>query len=355
MRRALTAAARAAFVWLAAAAFLATFALLTGCCAYSAPRYRGPRSDHFDGRRFYTPGARQLDPGAVARWLVTRHRGPWSERVTEPSGPPPPARVTGGDIRVTFVNHSTLLVQMDGVNVLTDPVWSDRVGPVSWIGPKRHRPPGVRFADLPHIDAVVVSHNHYDHLDLPTLASLASAYHPPILTGLGNRALLENAGVHGGIDLDWWQEVEIGPSVRVIAVPAQHASMRGLCDRDATLWAGFVITGPSGRVFFAGDTGYGPHFTALRERLGPMRVALLPIGSSKPQEVLAPVHMSPADALRAHRDLGAPTSVAMHFGTFAQADDGEDEPLVDLERALDAAPVRPRFWVLGQGEGRAVP
>jgi L-ascorbate metabolism protein UlaG (beta-lactamase superfamily) len=143
--------------------------------------------------------------------------------------------------------------------------------------------------------------------------------------------------------------------VRVIAVPVQHGSMRGLCDRDATLWAGFVITGPSGRVFFAGDTGYGPHFAEIRQRLGPVRAALLPIGAFRPEEVLAPVHMSPRDAVRAHHDLGAATSIGMHFGTFAQADDGEHEPVEALARALAADPTRPRFWVLEHGRGQLLP
>ncbi len=337
------------------APILVAIAALEGCCAYSAPRYEGAPSDHFDGARFRTPGARGLDGAALSRWILTRKPGAWRAWVDDPPGPPPPARVADGAIRVTFVNHATLLVQMDGVNVLTDPVWSDRVGPEPWIGPRRHRAPGVRFSDLPKIDAVVVSHNHYDHLDLPTLARLSEAHRPQVVAGLGNHLLIEGAGVDRAVDLDWWQEVEIGPNVRVIAVPAQHGSMRGLCDRDATLWAGFVISGPSGRVFFAGDTGYGPHFAAIRRRLGPMRLALLPIGAFRPQEVLAPVHMSPADAVRAHHDLGASTSVAMHFGTFAQADDGEIEPVVELERALGAEPSRARFWVLDHGLGRWVP
>lgn len=328
---------------------------LAGCCAYSAPRYEGPPSDHFDGATFRTPGAKRLDGRAVAGWMLTRKPGAWRAWIDEPPGPPPPTRVTGGEIRVTFVNHATLLVQMDGVNVLTDPVWSTRVGPEPWVGPKRHRAPGVRFEDLPPIDAVVVSHNHYDHLDLPTIRSLSETRRPYVIAGLGNAALFEDAGVDRAVDLDWWQEIEVGPNVRIIAVPVQHGSMRGVCDRDATLWAGYVITGPSGRVFFAGDTGYGPHFAEIRRRLGPMRAALLPIGAFRPEAVLAPVHMSPADAVRAAHDLEARTSIGMHYGTFAQADDGEHEPEEALARALASDRAAPTFWVLPHGAGRLVP
>jgi L-ascorbate metabolism protein UlaG (beta-lactamase superfamily) len=340
---------------LAGLALAAALAAPAGCCAYSAPAYHGPTSDHFDGERFHNMGGAAIDAAAVARWMVTRQPGAWPDYVDDPAGAPPPRRVGDGAIRVTFVNHATVLVQMDGVNVLTDPVWSDRVGPEAWAGPRRRRPPGIHFADLPPIDAVLVSHDHYDHMDLPTLASLAAAHHPTIVAGLGNRALLDGEGIGGGVDLDWWQSIAIGHDVRIVSVPAQHTSMRGLCDRDRTLWAGYVIAGPSGKVYFAGDTGYGPHFAAIRERIGPVRVALLPIGAFKPRWVMAPVHMAPADAVRAARDLGATTSLAIHFGTFAQADDGDGEPVAELERALGAAPSPPRFWVLRQGEGRLVP
>ncbi len=331
--------------------------LATGCSVFSVRGHRGPLSDHFDGRRFRNQEQAEehgfLD---MLRWMTSREAGPWREFTDAPPGPSPPRRVGPGELRVTFVNHSTVLVQQDGVNVLTDPVWSDRVGPVSWAGAKRHRPPGIRFEDLPPIDVVLVSHNHYDHLDLPTLQRLVARDRPRILTGLGNRHLLVDHGIGAAaVELDWWQSLAIG-GLRFTAVPAAHWSNRGLADRRATLWCGFVIEGPAGRVFFAGDTGHGPHFAQIRERLGAPRLSLLPIGAYRPRWFMKRLHLDPADALLAHRELSSATSVGIHFGTFSLADDGGHEPVETLRRLLDeAGDDAPRFWALANGEGRLVP
>jgi L-ascorbate metabolism protein UlaG (beta-lactamase superfamily) len=261
-----------------------------------------------------------------------------------------------GELRVTFINHSTVLIQLDGLNILTDPVWSDRVGPVQWAGPHRVRPPGLRMQDLPHIDVVLISHNHYDHLDLPSLQRIAADHHPRILAPLGNRLLLESSGIEETTELDWWECETVGNDVIVTAVPAQHFSMRGLCDRDQSLWSGFVIQGAGGPVYFAGDTGFGPHVQEIREQFGPMRLALLPIGAFNPRWVMAPIHMSPEEAVHAHGILAAATSIAIHFGTFRQADDGEFDPLTHLAARVAQAPLpKPRFWVLGFGQGVMVP
>jgi L-ascorbate metabolism protein UlaG (beta-lactamase superfamily) len=326
--------------------------LLVGCRVFSAPPYRGPASGAFDGERFHNalavPGH---GLGSFWKWQRTRRPGPWRRIDAEP-GPAPPRRVDGGAMRVTYVNHATVLVQMDGLNVLTDPIWSERCSPVSWAGPRRMRPPGIRFEDLPPIDLVLVSHNHYDHLDLSTLRRL-SARKPRILVGLGNRALLAGEGIASN-ELDWGQEATVGP-LRVTAVPARHFSGRGLCDRNRTLWTGFVVQGPSGAVYFAGDTGFGPHFADIGRRFGPLRLALLPIGAFLPSWFMSPIHISPDEALRAHGDLRASTSVAIHFGTFPLGDDGQDEAPKRLTRAIEAARPVPRFWILGFGEGRDVP
>jgi len=320
----------------------------------AAPAYTGPASDHFDGRRFHNqiPGAPR---GALQflRWQLTRHPGPWPDRARAAFGPPPPVRVGRGQLRVTFVNHATVLIQMDGLNVLTDPIWSERASPLSWAGPRRRISPGVRFEDLPPIDVVLISHDHYDHLDVPTLQRLARAHHPRFVTTLGNAALLEEKGIPGAVDLDWWQETPLAPEVRVAAVPARHTSVRGFGDRARTLWAGFVLLGPGGPVYFAGDTGFGPHFEQIRARFGPPRLAALPIGSFRPEWFMSPVHMSPDDALRAHHVLGARTSLAIHYGTFPLTDDGQREPPERLAALLAQDPQQ--FWVLGQGEGRNVP
>jgi L-ascorbate metabolism protein UlaG (beta-lactamase superfamily)/drug/metabolite transporter (DMT)-like permease len=329
--------------------------LLVSCTMYSAPPYRGPVTDHFDGRRFKNAASKVHGARDFLKWTFNRERGPWREWVDDPPGPPPPRRVARGEMRVTFVNHATTLVQMDGVNILTDPIWSERASPVSFAGPRRHRPPGIRFEDLPPIDAVIVSHNHYDHMDLGTLARLAEQHHPKIFVALGNDLLLDQARIPGAVAMDWWQALPMSPDVEVTCVPAQHFSRRGLFDADATLWAGFLVRGPSGSMYFAGDTGYGPHFAEIAQRVGPIRLALLPIGAYRPRWFMAPVHMDPGEAVRAHADLGAGTSLGIHFGTFALADDGELEPLEELGRVLEDVPAKPRFWVLGFGEGRDVP
>jgi L-ascorbate metabolism protein UlaG (beta-lactamase superfamily) len=321
----------------------------------SVPRWRG-RSDHFDGERFRNePPIRHASFGDLIEWMRHREPGPWGEWTDAAPGQPPPRRVGAGELRVTFVNHATTLLQADGLNLLTDPIWSERASPVGRIGPRRHRPPGVRFEDLPPIDAVLVSHNHYDHLDVPTLRRLARSHRPRVFAGLGNQPTLERAGFPDATELDWWQGAELPGGRRIVAVPAQHFSSRSFSDRDRALWSGFVIQGPSGGVYFAGDTGYGPHFAAIRERLGPMRLALLPIGAFRPRWFMHAVHLAPEEAVRAAEDLGAATSVAIHFGTFRLGDDGEEEAPSLLLETLAARDPRPRFWVLGFGEGRDVP
>jgi L-ascorbate metabolism protein UlaG (beta-lactamase superfamily) len=311
-------------------------AFVFGACVFNAPAYRGPISDHFDGDVF--TGGLTDDSGfmSLMRWQLQRERGEWPEWQDGEPGEKPPERVDDGTVRITMVNHATLLIQQDGVNVLTDPVWSMRTSPVTFAGPYRRRPPGLRFEDLPPIDVVVISHNHYDHLDLDTLARLVEAHQPKILVPLGNKALLDDEGVAGSRDSDWWEKTRISDRVSVTNVPAQHFSGRGMSDRMKTLFSGWVIDGPSARVFFAGDTGYGPHFTRVREKTGAPDVALLPIGAFRPRWFMRAVHTDPQDAVRAHLDLGAQLSIGMHFGTFPLADDGMEEPVVELAKARSA-------------------
>jgi L-ascorbate metabolism protein UlaG (beta-lactamase superfamily) len=311
-------------------------------------------TEHFDGKRFHNPEQEVRGFGDFLKWMRTRRRGQWRDFENAPPGPAPPRRVV--DLRITFVNHATLLLQTGDVNVLTDPVWSDRVSPVAWAGPRRHRPPGIRFEDLPQIDLVLLSHNHYDHLDLPTLGRLEQRDRPSFFCGLRVGHLLRRNGFRDVTELDWWDTVPARRNLSVASVPVQHFSGRGLFDRNQTLWTGYVLSSAAGNVFFAGDTGYGPHFAEIRNRLGRIRLALLPIGAYKPVWFMGPVHMSPQEALQAHRDLASETSLGMHYGTFELADDGQDEPRREIERLLDEAPgPKPRFWLLENGEGRDVP
>jgi L-ascorbate metabolism protein UlaG (beta-lactamase superfamily) len=317
---------------------------------FAAPRYRGPRSDHFDGERFFNEHAGHQAGLAFLKWRMERQPGWWPPYRELPPGPPPPERVAGGALRLTFVNHSTTLIQMDGVNLLTDPIWSARPSPVQFAGPRRHRPPGIRFRDLPPIDVVLVSHNHYDHLDVATLHRLQWRHRPRIVTALGNARLMARGGIAGAVDLDWWQSAPMRELI-VTCVPARHFSARGLSDRDRNLWSGFVVSGPSGNVYFAGDTGWGGHFEAIGTKFDPIRLALLPIGSYMPRWFMQPAHIDPQQAVLAHHALGARTSIPVHYGTFALGDDGEEEPVVELREAMGEA----RIVILDHGEAADVP
>jgi L-ascorbate metabolism protein UlaG (beta-lactamase superfamily) len=329
-------------------------ALLGLTVSACAPAWKGPRSDHFDGTRFHSIEPVEHSFGEWLRREATRRQGPWRKFTESPPGPRPPEAVGDGGLRVTWINHATVLLQMDGVNVLTDPTWAPRAVPT--LGARRRRSPGLRFEDLPPIDAVLLSHDHHDHMDLSTLRRLAARWRPILVAGLGTSAYLARKGIPGGRDLDWWQSLEIVPGVVVTAVPARHASGRGMFDRNRRLWCGYVLSGPSGSVDFAGDTGFGSHFSAIAARFPDLRLALLPIGGFVPVWFMHPQHMSPRDAVRAAEILGAGTVVPIHFGTFPQSDDAEDEPLRGLRAALvEAGEPGPRFAVLENGQSLDVP
>jgi len=319
----------------------------------SAPRYRGAVRSHFNGRTFINPGGVKAKGFRdVLKWARNRERGPWkigSAIATEK----PVERIEKG-LRVTFVNHSTFLIQVNGLNILTDPVWSNRTSPFSWIGPTRMRPPGIRFEDLPPIDVVLLSHNHYDHLDIVTMKKIFNVFSPKIITPLGVKEFLDKENVLGSRDMDWWEEVPLTQSTKVQAVPAQHFSGRGMFDRDATLWCGYILRWEGGSLYFVGDTGYNAvTFKEIGERCAPIQVALIPIGAYKPQWFMSVIHCSPEEAVQIHRDIKAKTSIATHFGTFPLADDGMLDPTDDLEKAKAAQGIPPGdFIALKEGESR---
>lgn len=322
----------------------------------SGPQYKGPVSDHFDGKKFINPG--NVQPQGlkeVLKWMFNRKRGEWKEVKEEAYGKRPLDHEKE-HIRITFVNHSTFLIQVDGLNILTDPVWGKRTSPFSWVGPRRMRLPGIRFEDLPRIHAVLISHNHYDHLDLQTMRMVFGAHHPKIVTPLGVKAMLDNESIAGATDLDWWKEMPLSDSVKVQAVPAQHFSGRGMLDRDATLWCGYVLKTSKGNIYFAGDTGYNDKtFKEIGERTGPMKAALLPIGAYKPSWFMSPIHTSPEEAVKIHLDVSSQNSIGTHFGTFPLADEGMDEPVADLKKALSRYNVNEeRFVALKEGEVKII-
>ncbi len=298
--------------------------------------HRGPVSDHFDGRRFFNPG---VGPGPggldVLRWQLTSRRRAWPRHVDFPPGERPPARVEGTPLRAQYIGHSTVLLQTQGLNILTDPVFSQRTSPLPFIGPKRVHANGVALRDLPKIDAVLLSHNHYDHMDIASLRFLWKRDRPIIVTPLGNaRILKRNISGIEAIELDWQQTAPLIPGVQVQCVPAQHWSSRTPFDRNKALWGGFVIDAPGGKIYFAGDSGDGPHFADIARDHGPFRLALLPIGAYEPRWFMRHHHMNPADAVRVHRLLGGPPTIALHYGTFRLSDEGYGEPVQDLATAL---------------------
>ena len=224
---------------------------------------------------------------------------------------------------LTWIGHATLLGRMDGVSFLTDPAYSERASPLSFAGPKRLVPPGVPFESLPPLDFVLLSHDHYDHTDLPTVRRLA-AQGVPFVAPRGMRDLIEGAGGRA-TTLGWWETTEIA-GVRITCVPAKHFSGRGLPDRNRRLWAGFVVEGPTRRFYFAGDTASFEGFAEIGRRLGPPHLAAVPIGAYLPRKLMAAVHVTPEEAVQAALDLGAERIFGMHFGTFDLADEPLDEP-----------------------------
>lgn len=308
--------------------------LYGGSFMFSGPGYSGPVSDHFDGARFYNQNRKaQHDFKTFLTWVTNRNRGSWQEHLSKADpATKPPERVGAGQLRVTFVGHSSFLIQTDGVNILTDPMWSQRASPVSFTGPQRVQAPGLQLEDLPPINLILVSHNHYDHLDLPTLGRLARSHSPLVVTTLGNSALIKKTGFDNVAELDWWQHAALPGGMHITCVPSQHFSGRGMRDSYQTLWGGFVMESTAGPIYFAGDTGYGQHFQEIAQHFGPLRLALLPIGAYKPEWFMWPGHMGPADALKAHGVLKAQTSIAMHFGAFPLGDDGQHEA-VDMLQA----------------------
>jgi L-ascorbate metabolism protein UlaG (beta-lactamase superfamily) len=316
-----------------------------------------PASDHFDGRVFFDPhGVPPRSLREVLRWQFgeKRSRAVWPKWDPSPHADTPPALVQGNKARLSFVGHASWLIQTAGFNILVDPVWSERVSPFAFAGPKRHNDPGIAFDALPQIDVVLVSHGHYDHLDIATLSKLAARFSPRVITPLGNDLTMMRADSRIRAEaFDWHQRVEIGSNVAVTLAPTRHWSARGLFDRNRSLWASFVIETPAGKIYAVGDSGYGEgkHFRDVGEAHGPLRLALLPIGAYEPRWFMKDQHMNPSDAVMALADCGAVQALAHHHGTFQLTDEAIDAPVIALGQALDEAEVpRERFVALRPGQ-----
>ena len=287
--------------------------------------YKGPINDHFDGKQFYDPEAPYKKTFFdFLKWRITAKKTRWPSKIANVGFDNPPARIYGSDLRVSYIGHVTFLIQTAGLNILTDPVWSKRASPFEFVGPKRVIDPGIKFEDLPKIDLVWISHNHYDHLDLKTIDLLFQKHKPRIITPLGNDSIIKKYNSEILVEAyDLGDEILVADQVKFHLSPMQHWSARGLFDRNKALWAALTIETKSGNIYFVGDSGYGNgrYFKKDQEKFGNYRLALLPMGAYQPKWFMEYAHMSPEDMIKSHLDLGMPYTIPSHFDVFPLADD----------------------------------
>jgi L-ascorbate metabolism protein UlaG (beta-lactamase superfamily) len=325
---------------------------------YASDGYKGKKSDHFDGKRFYNIGWSARESMRIERfegqkwgliyWLLHREKTKWKKRKITPVKPP--GKNTEW-VRITNIWHATYLIQIDGINILTDPVWGDRASPWQWIGPKRYQDPGVRLDDLPQIDIILVSHNHYDHMEISTLRTLYERDYPVIYTGLGNKKYLEKRDIKNVIEMDWWEteKPKDQKETRVTFLPAQHFSARGVTDRNITLWWAFLVEVDEKKVYFWGDTWYGVELMHRVHEVFPdgIDIGLIPIGAYKPRWFMAPVHTDPFEGMQMQRDLGIERAIGIHHSTFDLADDNQDDPSHDLLEAKKRPEYKGQIFEIG--------
>jgi L-ascorbate metabolism protein UlaG (beta-lactamase superfamily) len=330
------------------------WALLRGTRANAY--YQGPLSDHFDGTRFFNPsGVGPKGPGAFLKWQLSgRSAAAWPASYPSPHRDRPPARHEGDGTRIAYVGHASFLIQTRGRNLLVDPVWAPQVGPVSFIGPRRANAPGIAFEDLPNIDAVLVTHNHYDHMDTQAIGRLWQQFRPRVITPLGNDTILarEVPGLTATA-VDWGDKVDLGDGLVVHVEPTVHWSARGLGDRMYALWASFVLQAGAHKIYCIGDTGFadGSSFRRVRERHPDLALALVPIGAYEPRWFMRNNHINPDEAVQVMQLSGAPRALGHHWGTFHLTDEAIEQPMLDLAVAREANGIAPgRFPALRPGE-----
>lgn len=322
--------------------------------------YSGPVSDHFDGSVFFNPGG--VAPRSfrdLLKWQMGTGRERWPREWPSPFAQARPAeRIEGDGLRVIMVGHATLLIQTAGMNILTDPVWSQRCSPISFLGPKRVNAPGIRLDRLPPIDLVLLTHNHYDHMDTRTLTKLHRAHGMRVVTPLGNDRIVRKAV--RGLDVsahDWGETVRVGP-LTIHVEPTHHWSARGLGDRRMALWASFVVEGPAGRIYHVGDTGFhgGRNYRQAAQRHGGFRLAILPLGAFEPRWFMEAQHQNPDEAVRGMQLANASFAAGHHWATFQLTNEAIEEPRRQLADALQRHGVaRERFRPMLAGEVWDVP
>lgn len=316
-------------------------------------------SDHFDGNRFFDPEVDYKQSfWSFLKWKFNGHSAHWPNHIDVVQYDKPPQRVLGDKLRISNVGHVTFLIQTQGLNILTDPVWSERASPFSFIGPKRVVNPGIKFEDLPPIDVVWISHNHYDHMDIATIRKLWESHKPRIITPLGNDLIIHAYDKKIEVETyDWGDEVSLANKVKFHLTPMQHWSARGLFDKNKALWAALTIETKAGNIYFIGDSGYGGgrYFKRDKEKFGKFRAAMIPMGAYEPRWFMEYAHMNPDEMLKAYNDLGEPYTVPSHYDVFQLTDEGFGEAKIELEKAMKKHGIGSKVKLLEVGQFWDVP
>ena len=317
----------------------------------SGGNYTGPASDHFNGKRFQNPSRRKANSfKQVGEYVQKREPDKWTPNPNAYVRTETPPLPDPNDIQYIFVNHSSFLIQHQGLNILTDPIWSKRCSPFQFIGPQRQRPPGLDFSSLPKIDIVLISHNHYDHLDKGTIKKLNKDHEPTYVVPLGVDIIMKKWGCKKVKSLDWWQSISVD-SLHIHSAPANHFSSRGTFDRNTTLWCGYIIKSEDKTIYYVGDTGYGDNFKLIPEKFPSIDLSFIPIGAFKPEWFMGPIHVTPEEAVEIHKDVQSKKSVAMHFGTFPLADDNPERAIKRLIASLSKNQIGRKEFIIPE-EGK---
>lgn len=330
-----------------------TSSLLFMNCSNSKPF---SKSDHYDPQSgiFFNPTLEKQSKNIldILKWKFATTAKEWPTNIPLSHQPLLISPYKNNDVNLTFINHSTFLIQLKEMNILTDPVYSKRVSPVSWLGPKRVHEPGVALDDLPPIHMVIISHNHFDHLDINTLKKLEEKFKPHFLVPLGDEVLLKKEGLKKVSSLDWYQSFTLN-EIEFIFTPTQHWSRRGLFDTNKSLWGGYIIRNQKKKIYFGGDAGYSKYFKEIYKLYGPMDISLLPIGAYAPRWFMQDMHMDPEEAIWAHQDLESKKSIGIHFGTFQLTNEAREEPTQKLQIHLKNQKISPDdFMVLEPGQSK---
>lgn len=310
---------------------------------------------HADGQRFYNPTLKNSTDQksfwqGLRMWYSTP-KAKWPKHVPNIAVPQIQNNVAEKHLAVTFVNHVTFLLQLPGLNILTDPVWCKRASPFSYLGPMRVRDPGVSLDQLPQIDLVLISHNHYDHLDTKTIRYLKNKFNPQFCIAMGDNRITRKLGINNCQEMDWWQSLTINAQTQITFTPMQHWSGRGLFDQYKSLWGSYVIEHNGSKIFFGGDGGYCTHFHDIHTKFGDFDLSFIGIGAYEPRWFMKNMHTNPEEAVLIHKDLHSKQSIGMHFGTFQLSAEGIDQPIIDLQRAKDKhSIVETSFITLNEGE-----